>query len=173
MTRLALSPHGGPFLVTACDDSSLRVWKLASGQQTCEATPIATDQLRFMTFSPDGAWLVVAGADRDASPRSGQGLLRSRRRGSSLSRNSSSRHDAPINMVVFNPRGDRFVTLTGDSEADPGEAKIWDRSGNCIELKGDEGSRASSRDHQRRLQQRRPARGDHELRQHGTGLEGE
>ena len=64
MIRSALSPDGGPFLATVCDDSSLRVWSLASGQQTCEIRPSATHQLRFVTFSPDGAWLVAAGGNR-------------------------------------------------------------------------------------------------------------
>ena len=49
------------------------------------------------------------------------------------------RHDAPIDIVVFDPKGDRFVTVTGDSSSEPGKAKIWDRLGNSIEWKGKEG----------------------------------
>src|SRR5208337_3814310 len=45
----------------------------------------------------------------------------------------------PIRIVVFDPKGDRFVTVAGDSSAEPGEWKIWDRSGNPIELKRKEG----------------------------------
>ena len=122
VTRLALSPHGGPFLATACDDSSLRVWKLASEQQTSEATPTAIQQLHFLAFSPDGEWLVVAGADRDARPGVARAYAVSAEGKLTLEK-LTVRHDAPVNMVVFSPRGDRFVTLTGDTAADPGRRR--------------------------------------------------
>ena len=123
VTRLALSPHGGPFLATACDDSSLRVWRLASGSRLApRRSPTAIQQLRFVTFSPDGAWLVVAGADRAA--RHGVARVYSvSAEGKLTLEKLTVRHDAPINIVVFNPRGDRFVTLTGDTAAEPGRRR--------------------------------------------------
>jgi WD40 repeat protein len=66
VTQAALSPNGGRFLVTLCDDSLLRVWNLATGQKTCELKPFTSGQPRFAAFSPDGGWLVAAGADHNA-----------------------------------------------------------------------------------------------------------
>ena len=161
VTRLALSPRGGPFLVTACDDSFLRVWKLASGQQTCEPLPIAADEVRFMRFSPDGTRLVVAGAH--GVLRSGVVRVYSVSPDGKLSPRNSSRNTVPRSTLSYSaPEETNSSPPPGDSDAEPGEAKIWDRAGNSIELKGKEGL-ASSRDHIRRLQQRRSTRDHDEL----------
>jgi WD40 repeat protein/tetratricopeptide (TPR) repeat protein len=133
VTRCALSPNGGPFLATVCDDSSLRVWNTSSGEQTCEPIRFSTDQLRFVSFSHDGAWLVAAGGNRVAC-RGVATVYSVSRDGKLTPEKLELKHKAPITIAVFNRRGDRIITATGDSEADRGEAKIWDLSGNCTPL---------------------------------------
>ena len=140
VTRLALSPRGGPFLVTACDDSFLRVWKLASGQQTCEPIPIAS---RSSAFHDVQSRRLPAGRRRSGrcpSTRSRQGVLRLPGGETLLSR-SSSRNTMPRSTLSYSAPGETDSSPPpGSSDAEPGEAKIWDRSGNSIELKGKEGS---------------------------------
>ena len=127
VTHATLSPDGGRFLVTVCDDSFVRVWDVASGRKTAEKRPLATGQLRFAAFSPDGRRLVTAGGDRVASRGVAQVWTVSPE-GKIDPASRELGHRAPITFAAFSPDGNRVVTVTGDLDANLGEAKVWEWS---------------------------------------------
>jgi WD40 repeat protein len=106
----------GHFLVTASEDGTARIWRVANGQ--CEQVlnhPSRESELLEARFSPEGAW--VATRDNRATlvvwnVTTGQQIARIE---------SSDDHDSPL-MFRFSPHGTCLLTATFDSTT----AELWD-----------------------------------------------
>ncbi len=112
---IQFSPDGHT-LVTASEDGTARIWRLANGQ--CEQVlnpPNRESKLLEARFSPDGAW--VATRDDQATLvvwniTNGQQVARIQ---------SSDGHDSPL-LFRFSPNGKCLLTATFNSTT----AELWD-----------------------------------------------
>ena len=107
---LAITPDG-QFLITAGDDATVRLWKVADGTlaRTIEghSAPVLA-----LAVSPGGERLLTGSADKNARLFNlSDGTLRT----------TLSGHNGPVQSVGFSPKGDRVVTAGGD-----GGLKVWD-----------------------------------------------
>jgi WD40 repeat protein len=127
---IQFSPDGH-FLVTASEDGTARIWRLANGQ--CEQVlnhPSRESKLREARFSPNGAWVVTR--DNRASL-----VVWSVNTGQQVARiQSSDGHDSPL-LFRFSPNGKCLLTATFNSTT----AELWEtETGNRLAaLVGEEG----------------------------------
>jgi WD40 repeat protein len=97
----AFSPDSSS-LATASTDHMVRVWDLASGQETARMSH--GDPPMMITFSPGGTRLITVGVRalvRVWNPATGTETARLT-------------HHSPITMTAFNPSGTRLVTCCAD-----------------------------------------------------------
>jgi WD40 repeat protein len=115
IVSLALDPRGSR-LATLGNDNRLRIWDVASGQESCP--PI---QLRYLplscTFSPDGARLAVGSVDqviRVFEVPTGRRLF-------------SVEHGMFVDALAFSSDSKLLASGCGD-----GTVRVWDRDGNAL-----------------------------------------
>jgi NifU-like protein involved in Fe-S cluster formation len=101
------------------DKGAVKLWDTANGELVLEigSRVVATK----VAFSPDGAWLATAGADKRAYIwNAGEANGKPWRHFS---------HDGAVTAVAFNVDGTRLATASAD-----GTARIWDVAGDQFEL---------------------------------------
>ena len=114
VVKVAFSPvERGMRLVSAARDKTAKVWDVSL------PTPIHTDQIFAVRFSPDGQRYATAG--RDGAARIWE--VASHKELLTLNLSDERVYDA-----AFSPDGTRLVTAAGNPDSDPptGSARVWD-----------------------------------------------
>ncbi len=109
--HLAFSPDGTR-LAAAADDGCVRVWALYGEAPLWSSPPVHLPSARYVDFSPDGAYVLTAGADRRAILwDAASGKQRQRFEG----------HEAGLTAAEFLPSGRHILTASKDRTL-----RIWD-----------------------------------------------
>lgn len=110
VTAVSWSPDG-TVVASSSNDSTLRLWDVASGEQIRSFSVNALDQVLFVARSPDGEEMVATG---------GTGLVQLRPPDNLRLSVTLNRHGAPVTAAAW--RGDSQAFATGDST---GRILLW------------------------------------------------
>ena len=103
----------GQYILTASDDSTVRLWEQASGKEiiTYRGHEVSVNSA---VFSPDGEYILTASADQTAR-------LWERSSGKQIMTYCG--HEDWVNSAVFSPDGEHILTSSDDQTA-----RLWKRS---------------------------------------------
>src|SRR5207248_6349041 len=110
----AFSPDGTR-VVTASKDKTARVWDALTGRNITELNG-HTDAVTSAAFSPDGKFVVTAGAEKDKTARIWDAAT------GEVVRIFEGHRDG-ITCAIFSPDGAHVVTTSKD-----GTARVWDKA---------------------------------------------
>jgi WD40 repeat protein/serine/threonine protein kinase/tetratricopeptide (TPR) repeat protein len=110
-------------IATAGNDWTVRIWDAATGKPALPEPLLHGNRVNYVTFSPDGKYLLSAGGLGNA----GEARLWDAADG--RPRTPPLKHPGAVARAHFSPDGRRFVTVVADRVSARGEVRVWNRDG--------------------------------------------